>query len=251
MSPRSRAGLGCAAVAALLGCASPEPGPAPPPSPAATAPLPPGPTGTASIVGRVRFEGTVPPPERIDMASDPSCLEAHPDGYERQRVKVADGGLAEVLVYVSDGIDGYYPPPAEPVVLDQQACTYSPHVVALQVGQGLRIENLDETLHNIHPRPSLNREFNVGQPRRGMSAVRIFEKPELMIPVRCDVHPWMSAALSVLPNPFFAITTADGSFGVEARHETLGPATARITLQNGETGHLDLTLRSPDHAQHP
>jgi hypothetical protein len=211
-------------------------------------------------VGRIRFEGTVPPPERIEMASDPSCQQAHPDGYERQRVKVSDGGLAEVLVYVSSGIDGYYPPPGEPVVLAQKACTYSPHVVALQVGQGLRIENLDETLHNIHPRPSLNREFNVGQPRRGMSAVRVFDRPELMIPVRCDVHPWMSASVSVVPHPFFAVTAEDGSFRipglpagsfeVEARHETLGPATARITLRDGETGRLELTLRSLDHAEH-
>ncbi len=194
------------------------------------------------------------------MASDPSCRAAHPDGYQRQRVKVADGGLAEVLVYVSGGIEGHYPPPTEPVVLAQQACTYSPHVVALQVGQGLRIENLDETLHNIHPRPNVNREFNVGQPRRGMSSVRVFERPELMIPVRCDVHPWMSASLSVLPHPFFAVTSRDGSFRiqglpagsfeVEARHETLGPALARITLRDGETGRLELTLRSPDHAQH-
>jgi len=28
--------------------------------------------------------------------------------------------------------------------------------------------------------------------------------------VRCDLHPWMSALVRVLPNPFFDVTAGDG-----------------------------------------
>ena len=128
----------------------------------------------------------------------------HPGGLERQK-QVKDGGLADALVYVK-GLAGSYPAPAEPVVLDQIGCQYNPRMVVMRAGQPLKIRNSDDTLHNIHPRPTLNKEFNIGQPRKGMESTKTFDKPELMIPTGCDVHPWMRAYISVLANPFFAVT---------------------------------------------
>src|SRR6185295_3348805 len=114
---------------------------------------------------------------------------------------------------------------------------YLPHVVGIQVGQPLEILNSDPTLHNVHAIPKQNKEFNFGQPNKGMKTARVFDKPEIMVPFRCDVHGWMNAYAGVVAHPFFAVSTADGSFTIkglppgaytlEAWHERLGTQTMK------------------------
>jgi hypothetical protein len=70
-----------------------------------------------------------------------------------------------------------------------------------------------------------------------------FAKPE-MIPVRCDVHGWMSGWIIVTDNVFHDVSQADGSFkltGVpagkytlDAWHEDLGTATQQVDIKAGE-----------------
>ena len=181
-------------------------------------------------------------------------VEAHKDGLERQPVKVKDGALADVLVYVKSGIGAPYSAPVEPFLLDQIGCEYHPSMVVVMVGQPLRIRNSDDTLHNIHPRPTINKEFNIGQPRKGMEVTRTFDKAELMIPTGCEVHPWMRAYISVLAHPFFSLTKEDGSYeikalpdgeyDVEAIHSQLKSATGKVIVKGGRTSRLDLSLKS-------
>jgi len=213
-----------------------------------------GDTGSGAIAGKVSFSGTVPPPQRVKLSADPRCAAFHKNGLERQPVKVKDGGLADVLVYVKSGIDAPYSAPVEPLLLDQIGCEYHPSMIAVMVGQPLRIRNSDDTLHNIHPRPTVNKEFNIGQPRKGMQVTKSFEKPELMIPTGCDVHPWMRAYISVLAHPFFSLTKEDGSYeiralpdgeyDVEAVHSQLESATGKVSVKDGRTSRLDLSLKS-------
>jgi hypothetical protein len=221
--------------------------------PAAAMAAPAATTGTASVKGKISFEGEAPPAETIKLSADPKCKEMHHGGgLERQTIKVTDGGLADVLVFVKSGISGDYPAPTEAVLLDQKGCDYHPHMVAMMAKQELKIRNSDPTLHNIHPRPKVNQEFNIGQPREGMESTRTFDKPELMIPVGCDVHPWMRSFISVLSNPFFAVTAEDGSYEIkglpageyeiEALHPRLKPASQKITVKDGEAGTLEMTL---------
>jgi hypothetical protein len=206
--------------------------------------------GTASISGKIAFEGTPPAADIVKLSADPKCATIHPKGLERTPVKVTDGGLADVVVYVKSGISGTYPAPSEPALLDQDGCDYHPHVLALLVGQPLKIRNSDDTLHNIHPRPQVNAEFNLGQPRQGMESTKTFDKPETMIPVGCDVHPWMRAYVNVFSHPFFAVTKDDGTFEikglpageyeVEALHSKAKPVSGKITVKDGEAATLDL-----------
>jgi plastocyanin len=210
--------------------------------------------GSGSISGKVTFTGTAPAPEKIKTSADPKCAEMHKDGLVRESVEVHDGGLANTLVYVKN-------PPAgaggnahmEEVVLDQQGCMYHPSMLAVRVGEPVKIRNSDDTLHNIHPRPTINAEFNVGQPRKGMESTKTFDKEEILIPVGCDVHPWMRSYIAVLSHPFFAVTKEDGSYEikglpagdyeVEANHPKLKTSVAKVTVKNGDTAKLDLPFK--------
>jgi hypothetical protein len=249
-----------AAPLALVACGGGEKQEAPAAAPATTQAAAPGAAaggaaakGSASIAGKISFAGTPPAPEKIKVSADPYCQKEHKDGLERKVVDVKDGGLKDVFVYVKSGVTGTYPAPTEAVELDQSGCMYKPHIVALQVGQPLKIKNADETLHNIHPRPAVNQEFNIGQPRKGMESTKTFDKKEVMIPVGCDVHPWMRSYISVLDHPFFAVTDEDGKYEikglpageyeVEAVHEKLKSQTGKITVKDGEKATLDLSYK--------
>jgi hypothetical protein len=218
---------------------------APPPTTTAAAPGAPaaGTTGNGTISGKVSFTGTAPAAEKVKVAADPKCQSMHPQGLEKQTVQVKDGGLAHVFVWVKNAPGGQAPP-SDAVTLDQQGCEYHPHVVGVRTGQAIKITNSDDTLHNIHPRPTVNAEFNIGQPRKGMESTKSFDKQEIMIPVGCDVHPWMRSYISVVDHPYFAVTKDDGSYEikglpageyeVEAYHEKLKTQTQKVTVKDGD-----------------
>ena len=209
--------------------------------------------GSGSISVKVTFAGTAPAPDKIKTSADPKCHEMHKDGLERQSVELKDGGVANTLVYVKNPPAGGSTAHMEEVVLDQQGCMYHPSMLAVRVGEPIKIRNSDDTLHNIHPRPTVNEEFNIGQPRKGMETVKTFDKEEMMIPVGCDVHPWMRSYITVLSHPYFAVTKADGTFEikglpageyeVEANHPKLKTTTAKVTVKDGDAK-LDLPFKS-------
>jgi hypothetical protein len=212
----------------------------------------PPPKGGGTITGRVSYTGTVPPAVRRKLIEDPTCAAMHKDGLEIQKVRVRDGNLLEVLVYVKSGVTGKYTPPTEPALIDQRGCEWFPRMVVVVAGQPLRISNSDHTSHNVHPLPKINKEFNIMQPRKGMVSTKMFDKPELMIPLGCSAHPWMEAFISVMPHPFFSVTGEDGRFEIgglpdgeyeiEAVHGDLGRLTSRVTVKEATRASLDFTF---------
>jgi plastocyanin len=229
------------ALALLVACggggestSTSAPAPAPPPAAA--------PAGSGSITGLATYSGE-DTDTAINMDADPVCSDLHTDGVSTQSIVAEGGNLANVFVYLKSGVSGSHPPPAEPVVLDQNGCTYVPHVAGIQTGQKLVIRNSDSTLHNVHALPELNPEFNQGQPFQNMEMEKTFDTAEVMVRFKCDVHPWMAAYMGVVDHPFFAVSSADGSFSieglpageyeVEAWHETLGTRTQTVTVGDG------------------
>lgn len=206
----------------------------------------------ATIRGHIAFEGTPPTPEPIDMAEEPVCAEAYgPEGPFRETVRVQDGRLANVFVYVKEGLEGAFPAPAAPAHLDQVDCHYVPHVVGVQAGQPLRVTNSDDLLHNINAKPQRNRGFNFSQPRAGMESTRTFALQEIMIPVECDVHGWMRAYIGVVEHPYFAVSGEDGTFEIanlppgeyalEVWHERYGTQTQSVAVAAQETKEVTFT----------
>ena len=224
----------------------------------AAAPAAPATVDTANagtVTGKVTFAGTPPAPTPIKLSSDPYCQKANPGLATETEVVGKDGAVENVFIYVKDGLGNQtFPAPAEPVTLDQKGCHYTPHVLGIQVGQPLQIINSDDTLHNIHGLPKANKEFNQGQPIQGMKMTHTFSTKEVMIPFKCDVHGWMIAWIGVLDHPFYAVTTADGTFSlkglppgtytIEAWHEKLGTQTQTITVGPKETKDVAFTFKA-------
>ena len=148
-----------------------------------------------------------------------------------------------------------FPPRRRRSSWTSRAAGTSPHVIGLQVGQPLEVRNSDGTLHNVHAVPKVNREFNFGQPTKGMKSTRTFDKVEVMVPFRCDVHGWMNAYAGVLAHPFFAVSKADGTFEikglppgsytVEVWHEQLGTQTTKVTVDAKDGRHGELRDEGP------
>ena len=125
-----------------------------------------------------------------------------------------NNNLANVLVYLKN-VDFKGETPKSQVVLDQNGCVYTPHVLGVMKGQEVLIKNSDATLHNIHGLPKVNKEFNFAMPKVLKEKKMTLAKSENAFKVKCDVHPWMSAYVQVFDHPYFAVTSEDGSFKID------------------------------------
>jgi len=213
---------------------------------------------SASISGKATFDGTPPKRKKITTDADPKCAEMHADSplLSEEVVLNPDGTLRNVFVYIKSGLAGKtYDVPKTPVELDQEQCHYVPHVFGMMAKQPLKIVNKDDTLHNIHAMPSKSKEFNIGQPNQGMESMRTFAEPEVMVHFKCDVHPWMSAYVGVLDNPFYSVTGDGGTFSlkglpagtyeVAAWHEKYGEQVQKVTVGDGEARTIDFKFTKP------
>ncbi|MXW00243.1 MAG: hypothetical protein F4X59_00305 [Holophagales bacterium] len=225
-------------------------------APAAESP-PAEPLGTSAIAGVVRFDGEVPELRPLNMDADPACAAKHTEPVYPEILAVDDqAGLANVLVYVADNVPQGPYPPAEPPVIDQQGCRYTPRVAGIMVGQELKVLNSDELLHNVHSLSEVNRPFNRAMPAAIKQATFSFTDEEPAFRIKCDVHPWMSSYVGVFSHPYFAVSGPDGSFEIpglpagtytiEAWHERLGTMRSGVTLLDGLTATVDLTFSLPE-----
>jgi plastocyanin len=195
----------------------------------------------ATIAVKAPFEGQAPAAETLKADADPNCALMHPQGISSDAVIVnANGTLKNVFVYVKEGVSGKFETPKTPVVFDQKGCMYSPKVFGIQTGQPLEIVNSDDTLHNVHALPANSQQFNLGMPIKGMKLKKSFSKPEVMVKIKCEVHPWMGAYAGVVDHPFFGVTGDDGSaqiadlppgqYVLEAWHEKYGTQLQTVTV---------------------
>ena len=202
----------------------------------------------AEFTGKVTLKGTPPPPKPIAaVKGDANCGKFHSeDVMSRTFVVAADGGLANVVVYIKGGLEGKtFTPSAEKPLVDQVGCMYEPYVSAVQAGQTFQIRNSDPLMHNVNATPKANKGFNIAQATAGQITEKVFDKPELGAKFACNVHPWMIAYVSVIENPFFAVTDKDGKFvikgdlpdgkyTVEAYHQKAGAVTGEVTVAGGK-----------------
>lgn len=211
----------------------------------------------ATIKGLVKYEGEVPKFKEIKMDADPICLTHHTAPVFPQTLLLGDGNtMGNVFVQVASGLPKQdFPAPADPVVIDQKGCMYEPHVVGVMKGQPVKVLNPDGTLHNVHALTKINPEFNQAMPKFRTEITKVFDKEEFMFALKCDVHPWMGAWLTVMGHPFYKVTEANGQFSIDnlpagtyeiqAWHEKLGTQKQSVTVADGETKEVNFTFSKP------
>jgi plastocyanin len=214
-------------------------GPGETPSQTAKKFAPKGNEGTVS--GVVSFAGTPPAPKKIATDADPACGTKNPNLSTEDTV-VKDGKLANALVYIKEGTladggkiaDLTFDTPTAAATLDQNGCHYVPHVSAVMVNQKINITNSDPTQHNIHFTPAKNPDWNQSQPNGAPAMTHSFKVSEILVPVKCNQHPWMKAYVGVMKHPFFAVSGEDGSFTIKG----VPPGTYTVVAwrEGGATG---------------
>jgi plastocyanin len=213
--------------------------------------------GDGKITGTVKLDGTAPHMKGIDMSKDPYCSKAHATdpGYLETYVAGANGGLENVVLYISDWSGPAQTTTTVPV-FDQKNCMYRPHVLAMDVGQPFKVTTSDATAHNIHPNPNPmtgNIPWNQSQPP-GAPPVEKSWKATEFIEVKCNIHPWMHGTFAVLKNSHYSVSDADGGFKlpnlqpgkytVTAYHESYGDQTQDVVISGNETKTISFLFKA-------
>ncbi|HTZ97147.1 MAG TPA: carboxypeptidase regulatory-like domain-containing protein [Terriglobales bacterium] len=217
-----------------------------------------GASATGQIVGTVKLDGQAPHQKPIDMSKDPACAQAGGGPISAENVVVgANGGLVNVVVYISQGLTGNEASTSsQPATITQKGCKYVPHVLALNVGQHMTVMNDDKTAHNIHPQPNVtggNSQWNKSQTAGAGPIDVAWTNEEVAIPVKCNIHPWMRAYIAVVKGPF-GVSNDTGSFKLDnvppgtytltAWQETYGTQTQKVTVAAGKPASTDFTFKA-------
>jgi plastocyanin len=210
----------------------------------------------SKITGTIKLDGTPPHQKPIDMSKEPTCQQQHAGNpVTSENVVVGpNGGLANVVVYLSEGLSGAAASQvsSKQVEINQKGCQYIPHVVALDVDQNMKVVNSDQTSHNIHPLPTKNSQWNKSQPPGSQPFDAKFNTEEVAIPVKCNIHPWMHSYIVVVKGPY-AVSNATGAYTIEgvppgnytitAWQEEYGTQTQKVAVAAGKSATADFTFK--------
>jgi hypothetical protein len=192
------------------------------------------------------------------MSKEPSCVAVHKDHPATAETVVAagDGGLANVVVYVSEGWNGGASSATPQPVMDQKGCQYLPHVLPVNPNQHFKVTNSDQALHNVHPMPkpgSANREWNKSQPPGAQALYESWPAEEVAIHVKCNIHPWMSGYIVVVKGPY-GVSDPKGAYKIDnlppgnytltAWQETYGTQTQKVSVAGGKSVSANFTFKA-------
>lgn len=210
--------------------------------------------GGGSVVGRVTFQGELPPEavEQIAIAKNP---EVCGDGYRDVIwIDVKDGALRGAFVFI-DGIKKgkKWPRPGDiRQMLDQKGCRFLPWAQVVRRGP-ITIRNSDKgVLHNVNMRENFGVEkgrvvkrtmFNVAQPGIGEIVEEIMPRRSSYISINCEAHNFMFAYILAPEHPYAVVVEDDGSFvldnippgtyTIKVWHPKLGVRKTKVTVPAG------------------
>lgn len=170
-----------------------------------------------AITGTIRYEGDkVPKMKPIDTSKEEKCHSEDTEALLTETIVIGpDKTFQNVFVHIVGGLpDKDYPVPTEPVILNQEGCKFTPHVIGVRTNQPIKILNSDTFLHNVNAKPKEMRPFNKAMPPSMKEFQHTFTKPEFGFEIRCDVHTWMGAFVSVMDHPFFSVTGEGGGYEI-------------------------------------
>ena len=100
------------------------------------------------ISGRISYNGRPPPPAKLSITMDRKyCGESRDDD---SWLVAADGGVKNVVVFLSDITGGKKMAAPQKLVLNQVGCKYIPRFSVVAKDAELQVRSSDPVLHNIH-----------------------------------------------------------------------------------------------------
>lgn len=203
------------------------------------------------LSGRILFQGTLPPPRRIQVNKDVNECH-HAEGEVQDVVVSEDKGLAGVVLEIQgikDRGDRSWQQPDQGYVIRQKGCWFQPHLLVVPIAAELSIYNDDPVTHNIN-----TGQWNEAQgPDTGVPLNRKI-RGRGFVRVNCNIHSWMESWIYVAQSPYYAVTGPEGRFRIEelppgsytvtASHPTLGTERFQIAVGAGQTVEHEVMFRA-------
>lgn len=210
------------------------------------------PVSNATITGKVTYEGTLKKFKPIDMSAEPNCAKFYTSApMPDVSLTGPQNSLQNVIVFISQGAVDERSTQSSIVRINQRGCRYTPHVISVNAGQEVWVQNDDTVTHSVHPMAHANAEWNRSQPPGTPPVVIRYDQPEF-IKVKCELHSWMRGVVAVFKNSHHSVTDNAGAFSlpdlppgnytVTAWHELYGTQSKQITVTAGESKPLDFVF---------
>ena len=187
------------------------------------------------VKGRIVWGGkNVPAPAKLELSpADPSTPMCHaankgqapPD--EKFVVDPKTKGFRDVFVWLGDPKEprSVKPLPMHPKLkaikvkqleLDQPACHFIPHAIALREGQTLLVKNSAPFVHSFKwaGDPGVNPGASIVLPPGAQQAIKP-DADRLPIQIECAIHAKMRCWVRVFSHPYYALTGDDGTFEIK------------------------------------
>jgi plastocyanin len=174
--------------------------------------------GGGTIRGICRIKEVVEPWKvKVTKDQDKGCGEDH---VTERMVVGEDRALANCVVTlaISKGKDWSEEMKSDDrtALVDQKGCRFVPHVSWVRTETQIVVGNSDQADHNTHAyRDTLAQtQFNfISAPGTKQEAGDAFLEKAGKYLLKCDIHPWMSAYVHVVSNPYVDVTSEKGSDG--------------------------------------
>lgn len=208
-----------------------------------------------TISGRVTFSGEDPAPVVYKITKDNQVCGTGDRLIDY--VKVKDGGLSDVVVYLDKVKSGKaFPEDTAKPVLDQKQCEFLPFLQVMRNDSDMTVNNDDAILHNVHTYEMMGRRkktvYNVSQPDVGTVDKHVKLRRGNAMKIECDAHDFMHSYVFVANNPYYAVVNEDGSFTIDnvpagnytlkAWHATLKDQKQPVSVTGGSTSTINFTF---------
>lgn len=202
-----------------------------------------------TITGFVKLKGEPESVAKLEITKDHSACGT---SIEDESFLVKDGRIKNVVVSIEAIAEGKEPTGEQPV-LNNVECRFVPHVLTMQVGTKLVIENGDPILHNTHGfYEDGSTAFNIALPLQDQKIRKRIKKAGT-ISMKCDAgHTWMSAYVAAFDHPYHAVTDEGGAFTLADVppgtytlvfwHERLPSKKVEVVVEAGKTASIEIEM---------
>jgi hypothetical protein len=197
-----------------------------------------------SVVGEVKISDSLTKLSPVTVTKDQDyCGETIPN---ESYLIDSNGGLKNVVVFIESAPAGKAADPQKENFLYNDGCRYAPRVLAMQLGERLKVKSNDPKLHVPHAYLGDRTVFNLSLPFKNTTIETTAKIRQAgILKIVCDTHAWMLGFIHVFDHPFFAVTNEHGIFAIpdlpagnyvlKAWHEDGGIKSQEITVpESGE-----------------